>query len=310
MTYEFSSANESRYLRAIAEAPDDKKAYQAYQQYLEDRDDPRACSVADYLAYTPSLANYSLLEKAARTWYEVEPLWSKPLKHLGITPHDMHMGVPSGVIVEVKEFLEKGAEMLDIYPQLTVRLLPTRKPEDIEQLKTCPHIAKVTSLDLQHNENAAEILDALSHNPGFAKVKRLNISNNRLTDEVIEKLFSNASTLGQLRHLNASINRFGSDAVKAIADSPRSDRLQKLEFFNNHINDRGFKHIADSQHLGELSKLVIGKNRNTETGEELIRDSKNLTNLADENFGTSIHLQTRPAFRNSTVQMSGNRRSL
>jgi hypothetical protein len=100
-----------------------------------------------------------------------------------------------------------------------------------------------------------------------------------LRESLPKRSLGKETMMGQLVTLYAGGNKFGDEALSAIADSWHSEKLEKLWLNGCQISDTGCKAVAHSRHLSSLKLLNLDHNKVTPLGEKAIADSPKLPKL-------------------------------
>lgn len=279
-------SDEGFYLEEIATRPHEQKNYENYLSYLEQADDPRAETIRTALAFAnvDPLRQGLELENANAAWEKHKDAWLAPLKPYGITEATTDYGMPTGISISIKDFLEKGSDILTAYPQLSIRLQHTNDPQDIEALKHASReLYLLHSLDLSGNKQAKQILDAIQQNPGMHHIKHLNIANSNFSEDAFIKLYR-SRFMGDIISLDARSNNLSDESFAVISGEKHSASLERLNLLGNPVGGTGYIALAGSQHLPKLKELVLGKDEAPDFAAQAIRNSKFLASLKPEGF--------------------------
>lgn len=169
----YSKENEKSYLEAIGRDSNNRKLYEDYATYLESVGDGRAETIRTELAYRAEKQPLTVdrtLKDSREAYDRHHKEWMEPLKQFGIDGGHFHNGVPSSVLISPKDFAEHGEAILEIYPQLEIRLLRARDTESRELLKTAPAVGKARMVV---SGDGADMV-SLMQNPGYDKERVRN----------------------------------------------------------------------------------------------------------------------------------------
>lgn len=275
------SQDELPYLQHIAHRPNDLSRYEDYASYLEGKGETRAESIRTAVDQARAAPwETARLEIASKAWEKHRDAWLEPLAQTGITKPFFGHGIPDGVGMEPKEFMEKGAAALSIYPQLAIHLFPTHTHEELESLRTCEHLDLVSSLKIQGTRQAGEMLEALTQNPEFKNIRHLTLDNNQLNDATVAVLLESPNK-GNIETLDLRSNQLTDRTLQAIANAPGSESLRELNLLGNPIGDEGLKAIATTGYLSNLEKLNLIKNKATDAGIRALGSTRGLSHLKE-----------------------------
>src|SRR6266545_4543651 len=251
--------NEDAFLRALQDDPDDTSRL-VYADWLEEHgENERAefirvqCALANLSEDDPGRAalaerEAALLAKHRAAWLKPLPAWARD------GAYRFRRGFVDEITATTTQFLKGAANLLKRVPVRAVRLRGAR--QHIEALAACPHLARLTSLDLSSND--LEELEAirLAAPPYLENLSALRLGRNPL--------------------------RAG--GIAALAACPRLGRLRVLDLTNTVVNDVAATALADSPHLANLARLVLTTNSlqpwcMTPAGAAALARSPHLTNL-------------------------------
>ena len=226
------SPEETAFLRAILEAPDDEAIRLIFADWLEERGDPYGefiriqCGLAKLPPEEPR--RQTLVEREHLLWERHAPVWRSYLLPILRTAAFAH-GFVEAIHLTAAEFLANAEAIFAAAP---VRHLRVRRPwpvsarVSVAALAASPHLARLTGLDWSGQElgdGGAAVLAASPHVAGF-------------------------------RSLVLRQNGIGDGGAAALADSPRMSGLTTLDLAGNRIGGLGVTVLATSQHLaGQLA---------------------------------------------------------
>ena len=229
--------DEDALFRAVLADPDDDAPRLVYADWLEERGDPRAefirvqCERASLPAADPRAAELRARERALLAAYRRR--WNGPLhRALAAGPLRNQVGARrrmirgwayrrgfvEAVAMQLGAFLRHGDSIFALGPVQYLRLFerfvpaqatppPTVRPW-IRELASCPHLARLRTLDLHGlalDDGAAAELAA---SPYLQRLTTLDVSQNRLTGRGLRALRRSRQLRG-LRALIPNRNLFG-----------------------------------------------------------------------------------------------------
>jgi uncharacterized protein (TIGR02996 family) len=265
-------AEERALLENILDAPEDKQAWIAYGNYLENQ----GTLLGEYIRVAAEIdlcdqdnPNYdSLNERWSDLIDEHGEEWLQPLADLGLSPTINGEVYPSlwlteGMVTELE--IDKPG----IIPQRAKQLfhaapLLMELSFDFEELEL-PSVLELSELSQLHtlSVSSCELTDsdliALSQCENLRRLVSLDLSYNEFSQAGM-KAFANSETLGRLKNLNLNSCELNDAAIALLAESSNTSHLEKLEISSNQITDQGIQAIADSHHLQGLKELTLGSN--------------------------------------------------
>jgi uncharacterized protein (TIGR02996 family) len=256
------------FLQEILDDPDDDGLRLIYADWLEERGDPRGefIRVQFELERVNSeerrsqlvVREQGLLQKHEREWTrEVQGLASSWVFRRGFIER---------VSVDAYEIVDSIDEVFRLIP---VRHLKVYWPSDSKSvsheertrlhrtLACCPHLGRLTSLDLCRTHLRNDGIQALVVSEYLEKLVDLNLSLNRIGDVGVRAL-AHSPLLARLNHLDLSSNRIGPSGLRALAAALETHgdgaRLRHLYLHGNPLESTGVGVICGSPALKRVAK--------------------------------------------------------
>jgi uncharacterized protein (TIGR02996 family) len=209
---------EDALLQAISAEPEDDAPRLVYADWLEERGDPRGefirleCALARADPNGPRAAPLWTRRQQLINKYERE--WIRELRPF-LKSWAFRRGLVEQAGMGVRRFLDNADTLFRKAPVRHLRLFGASKL--IGAVARCPHLARLTSLDLYHNNIGDEGAEALAASPHLAGLRELFLSFNRIGDRGALSLAASPH-LGQLTRLEVVCNDIGPAAAAALRD--------------------------------------------------------------------------------------------
>jgi uncharacterized protein (TIGR02996 family) len=280
----------------IATAPENDAPRLVYADWLEDHDPgPRdregtslraefirlQCQLARLPADDPERARLEAREQELLPAQTAD--WLERLGKYGVTDVVLRRGLPEEVTISAADFIGNMGEVLDAAPVRGATVFDCR---DVEALAACPHLAKLTALDLNWNHIDAVGAEALASSPRLANLMTLHLDGNNIGNAGAEAL-ATSPHLTNLVALHLDGNNIGNAGAAALAASPYLAGLILLDLRVNDIDTVGARALAYSPHLTHLASLAVGYNDIGPEGVEALAGSRHLPNLTRLDLGAN-----------------------
>ena len=253
----------------IATAPENDAPRLVYADWLEDHDPgPRdregmslraqfirlQCQLARLPADDPERACLEAREQELLPAQTAD--WLERLGKYGVADLVLRRGLPDEVTISAPDFIGNMGEVLDAVP---VRGAALFHCHDVEALAACPHLAKLTALDLNWNHIDAVGAEALARSPHLANLIQLDLGSNNIGNAGAAALAASPYLAGLIL-LDLRINDIDTVGARALADSPHLTHLATLAVGYNDIGPEGAEALAGSRHLANLTRLDLEAN--------------------------------------------------
>lgn len=263
-------SDEAAFLAAVAEAaPGDAAPSLVFADWLEERGDPRAECIRR-CALPPT----DLADEFAQRWIEIEtePAWAAAIL-AAMGELDQHVarwkvvgGVPCGVELPAREFLEHGSAFEAGWPALS---------------------------DLALRQCEGSVPEIAEH-PVLPRTREVNLDFSR--GDIRGHAAFRSRRADRLRSLGMTgCHHLGTDGFRALVDQPWVDRLQRLslqhagvnteaaialsrgnlaglkelDLADNALNDRGLRHLMSAPWMEGVESLDVSGNKIPEVFETL-----------------------------------------
>ena len=266
-------------LREIRESPEDEALRLVYADWLEDHGEAERADRAEFIRLQIELARAPLddprrpeLEfRVGGLLEDHEQAWLGPLAGR-VSGWHFRCGFVEAVELEAADLLSYGDVLFAAAPIRHVRLtdLPwtrfgSRQPRDgpslpptVADLAGCPHLARLSTLDL----GAARLTDAnvetLLASPHLTRLSALDLASYQLTERSAVAL-ARSPLAPRLSALSLAGSPVGDAGVAALAAAPL-ERLQALTLQGCGVGRPGLAALAGAPWLGGLTDLHLGGN--------------------------------------------------
>jgi len=131
-------------------------------------------------------------------------------------------------------------------------------PKTLADLVASPRLKRLECLRLSNLQLDAAVIEQVLAGMGDDPPPRLDLSSNYLDDDGLERL-ARWSGLARVVELNLSHNEFSPSGLKALADSPHTERLKVLRIADNRrlVTPRGLQGLVDSPLADRLTRLDV-----------------------------------------------------
>jgi uncharacterized protein (TIGR02996 family) len=230
-------------LAAVCNAPYDDAPRLAYAAWLDSQTPPEPLGEyiraairvnRESLANQPDRQGWKDLCRAQDRFYELQRRheldWKRPVLAIAAAC-EFDRGLVASVTVSAERFVLHGGALMDLAPIVHVRLTEARFR--IDELASCPHLARVRALSLKNQGLTSKDVASLASSPHVANLWALELDDNAIDVDGVEAMAS-SQHLASLRHTELAGNpgnvheRAGSDGF-AIASSFFPPRGRQLE---------------------------------------------------------------------------------
>jgi uncharacterized protein (TIGR02996 family) len=299
---------------AIIANPAEDTPRLAYADWLDENGDPDRARFIRLQYEIEKLPPIGL--KASKAKKEAEELLKKHEKKwvgeiAGIVNFWIfRRGFVEEIQVTAADFLKHGGKLFDLAPIREIHF--DKIGDQMPALVASPHFGRAETLgfnsyimDQLHYDGR---LEALLASPNLATVRGLNLRMSSLDVKDVERI-TRCPHLGQLRHLDLSVNQIttagialvansewlpsltsltinsngqvNADSMRVIVDSPLAERLEHLElnFHFHHFGDEPVRILASASRLKKLHTLALSDNNITDAGAKALAEAKNLQAL-------------------------------
>ena len=230
------SLEETAFLRAVLEAPDDEAIRLIFADWLEERGDPYGefiriqCGLTKLPPAEPR--RRALVARERLLWERHAPIWKAYLPPV-LRTAAFERGFVESVHLTAAEFLANAEAIFAAAP---VRHLRVRCPwslttrDAVATLAASPHLGRLVGLDWSGQEVGDAEASVLAKSPHVAGLRSLVLRQNGI----------------------------GNGGAAALADSPHLSALTNLELAGNRIGGLGAKALATSQHLASQLRAGSG----------------------------------------------------
>ncbi|MCZ2342918.1 MAG: TIGR02996 domain-containing protein [Bacteroidales bacterium] len=186
-------------------------------------------------------------------------------------------GLIESVIVDARQFLAQGAELLRRLPVRRVRLSGVNAA--LPQLVGSPLLEAISELDLCGSELGDGGIRYLLQSRYLTRIRVLDLSISGISDTGV-RVMAQAATMPRLRQLFLAENeRITSDGLAALAESAGMARLTRLDVSGNSIDDAGLRAMMRSPHRARLRSFQIDANAISDEGLQAFATSELLAHL-------------------------------
>jgi uncharacterized protein (TIGR02996 family) len=284
------------FLQAIIESADDDTVRLIYADFLDENGDSAR---AEFIRLSCSLAKLDendprrneLGTRHRDLLKEHERDWSGPLTDLAQKCWFVR-GFVERIEIHAATLLRHAEAIFGFAPVQEIRLLGA---EGLTAgLAACSHLRRVTALDLHCNSLGDDGLRELLASP-YRKhpstylgcLRKLNLGNTGISQIGLNYLLARSQLFPDLVELDLAGNQFGDEVVEALAGSPLSARLRKLDL-SWCLSAAGVHALATSFAFGELRSLHLFCCHADDTACEALATSTTLPMLTDLWLGGSF----------------------
>jgi uncharacterized protein (TIGR02996 family) len=249
------------FLADIIQSPDDDGPRLIYADWL---DDHGQADRADFIRVQielarlpqgdPRMPGLKARERALLKEHEQE--WLGSLVQL-TQDCVFRRGLVEAISIRADTFLLHGEDLLRAAPVREARL-GDAWPR-MGELVACPHLARLTALDLGGSLIGADGLRALLASPHIGRLRQLGLSGTGIGSVGLDDLVEGERLLPELTALDLGGNGLSDEDAALLAASPLSARLRALELANNDLSDAGVAALTGVG-LGQLRSLGLAWN--------------------------------------------------
>jgi uncharacterized protein (TIGR02996 family) len=272
-------------LEAIRSRPADLGLRLVYADWLEEHGHPQAeliriqCTLERLPAGDRRRGEWQAREKEWLARHQADLLG--PLPSLAYT-WTVRRGFVERVAVNVNTFLSAAEEVCRAAPVAAIELFGQfkrwRGDRGARALARCPLLARVTSLDLEHNLLTVRGVRSLAASPYGRRLTALQLARNLLGDEGVA-LLARSRLAGRLKHLDLTNNAIGDDGLEALTHARGFRRLCYLDLKYNSLTNRSALALARGPFLRRLTTLNLAGNVVGDGGAEALATSPHLPRL-------------------------------
>jgi uncharacterized protein (TIGR02996 family) len=208
--------DESIFLQAILDEPEDDGLRLIFADWLDERGDPRAefirvqCELAKMSPKHPQ--RRQLQERERALLYKYERTWLAPVRPL-LRWHRFRRGFLDEVQLGAEVFFLNAEVVFSVAPVTHVHLLWANAVAPL--LARCPQLARVLNLSLSYNHLTDAAVQALAVSPYPRRLKALHLRHNFIRNAGAEAL-AGAPALADLEVLDLTGNRIGNAGRQAL----------------------------------------------------------------------------------------------
>jgi uncharacterized protein (TIGR02996 family) len=212
---------DSALLQAIVEEPDNDLHRLVYADWLMDQGAP----LGEFIQLQYRLHHLArddpnraaAQQRADELLLKNRAAWLPPLEGVGPVEVSFQRGFPPRIHLTAASFLAHGQRLFELLPLLREVSL-TEARSIISELAGCPALARIRRLTLQENNLDDEAIAVLARSPHLGRLVSLDLSHNQITATGIRSL--GAANLPELRHFDLSANPVDSAGMQALAQGP------------------------------------------------------------------------------------------
>jgi uncharacterized protein (TIGR02996 family) len=208
--------DESTFLQAILDEPEDDGLRLIFADWLEERGDARGefIRVQCELARMPAkdARRRRLQERERALLYKHERRWLGPLRGL-LRWSRFRRGFLDEVLLGAEAFVKNAELLFQLMPVTHVHLHRANAVAPL--LARCPHLARVLVLSLSYNHFTDAAVQALAASPYLRRLKALYLRHNFIRNAGAEAL-AGAPALAGLTWLDLTRNRIGQAGRQAL----------------------------------------------------------------------------------------------
>ena len=278
---------ESAFVDAIRETPDDRTLWLVYADWLDEAGDSRGELIRlqwelDALPLGDPRRNV-LRDSIRRLILCFQSQWLAPLRKrvLGWQQARFDLGLVENVPMSPTAFI-KHAEtgLFEEMPHLVGVWLQGAEKSLLKAVDS-PYVSRLASLTLSAfgSLHPGRLLDRLARAAGVRNLTSLNLAGGRYGDEEIARLLR-SPRFPRLRKLNLQNNSLTSRTAKELVDSPMLPQLTLLSlgscspFGTNGLGDAGVRLLAESRGKLSLRWLdLMGNHLSDSSGWDLAKSS-------------------------------------
>lgn len=263
--------NDSSFLEAILEDPEDDTLRLVYADWLEEQGSARGefIRVQCELAENPAdeERKRDLVVREAELLAEHEEEWNNGLADM-VTRCVFVRGFVEHIVLPMTEFAKHAGELFRRAPIRTA-MLNCHYSQDSEALANCDALERLRGIAFGAIDDIClrHIFEARK----FERLERLVLSGNRLHDVSVQVL-AETPTLSGLQLLDLSSNAIRNAGAVALANSRYIRGLTTLLLARNEIRLTGTRALARSSNFDLLEYLDFRGNPIDQRGVELLRN--------------------------------------
>lgn len=286
-----SDEHERAFLQSVIDEADDDTPRLIFADWLEENGDPQR---AQFIRLQCQLAKVRDDDpESLRLRFEERPLFQVMWERLNDKARGKRPGAllawtrgqglafERGFVATMRttatRFLDGADALMRATPLQHLGL--TNVGPKIDAVLASPHLARLRSLNFEHNKLRDELLAKLAACPGLAKLKRLDLGHNRFRIDGTVAL-ANSPHLAGLERLSLVNNRIHDRGPEALAQSPHLRNLKWLDLYDCQLGPRGAAALGQSPVLGNLEHLDLSRNRIQDRGARDLAEGGGLKNLA------------------------------
>lgn len=251
---------EDALLCAVLEDPHNDAPRLVYADWLEEQGDERAefirvqCELA--AGVEDGERETALRERERTLLAKHGQAWRAPLLPL-MGQFTFERGFPARLRVGAATFLQQAEQIFRVAPVTHVKLTGARP---IDGLARCPHLSRLTVLDMEFNRLSTGDAETLFASPHLAGLRELRLGENELGPSGVRAL-THSSQLTRLRRLSLAGNRLGDAGIELLAEWPAAAALEHLNLAGNDLSVAGLATLLNSPHAPARLELILHTNR-------------------------------------------------
>jgi uncharacterized protein (TIGR02996 family) len=253
------TAQDTGFVRAILETPEDDAPRLVYADWLDEQgDEARAEFIRGQIALsrmkTGSAEHKKLSKRIDKLLQEHKQEWLRLLTRGADRYVGFSRGFPDTAGASFGEFCYWEESLWDVAPIATV-LLYSPWPFDanwggmfdseeemrdshhrsVKKLAASPNLKHITSLGMYECLDGRDVR-VLARSPHLTRMRALHLGGNAIRNTGASAIARSTSLAGLL-HLDLSMNQITSDGARALARSTRLTNLLTLDLMHNNINE-------------------------------------------------------------------------
>jgi uncharacterized protein (TIGR02996 family) len=244
------SPEETSFLHAVVDDPDDEAIRLIFADWLEERGDPRGefirtqCELAKLP--TGDRRRPALLERERDLWQRHGDDWRAYLPQV-LRSAPFERGFVESVFLTPAFFLDNAEEIFAAAPvrHLRVQRAWSAHPRaTVLALATSRHLARLAGLDLCNQDLGDGEARLLAISPHMGSLRSLVLRVNGIGDAGAAAL-AGSPLLAGLKNLDLAYNRVGEGGARCLAASPHMMGLRRLDLTGNPISVDGTRALGE-----------------------------------------------------------------